>query len=101
QRIEGAETARMIHRPDGNPGVARLAMHEARGVVAKYEVRTEVDRQGEFAQRLALTSTQPQRTPHRPMGGRIAVVRQQALAGGFERLVDICQALFWMMQEGV
>ena len=73
--------------------IAGLRMDECERVVAERKVRAQVDRLLQFDDRLVVPPAQPQRSAHRPVRGRIAIVRHQALPGGFEGPVDFRLAL--------
>ncbi|MNS99182.1 hypothetical protein D3C72_1335790 [compost metagenome] len=60
-------------------------MDEAQGVVPQRKIRAQVHRALQFRQRWLLAAAQPQRPPHGPMRGGVAVVGGQALACGLVR----------------
>src|SRR5580658_16075 len=83
----------MIGRLDGEARVTRLAMDERERVVAKREIRTEIDGLLQFAQGLVLTAAQPECPPHRPVRRRIMVVDEKAVAGRLEGAIAFSRAI--------
>lgn len=94
QRVERAQMARLVGRPDGELRIVRPGVDEGDRVVAEREIRTELHGTLEFAKRLLLASANPERPPHGPVRGRILVIGQKALAGRVEGRADFLFAVF-------
>src|SRR5829696_2235518 len=80
-RIEGAQAARVVRRGDGRLRIAGRRVDEGKIVVGEGEVRAEIDRPLELAERLIVARAQPERSAHRPVRGRVTVVCHEALLG--------------------
>ena len=90
QRIEGTEVARMVGRPDRGLRIARLRLDEGQRVVAEREVRAEVHRSLQRAERLVMAAAQPKGPSHRPMRRRVVLVDDRPLPAASKALSVSC-----------
>ncbi len=69
--------------------------------MADREIGTQRERLLDLDDGFVLPPAQPQRTAHRPVCGRVAIVGDEALAGGVERPGDLRIPIRYPMQESV